>query len=69
MLLSYGCKALDMLSFLYGYSGMLFPSKWSSQTLMDICLSMLSSGFKFIWTNPTEMLVSTGLVGEQFDVV
>ena len=33
---------------------------WSSQTLMDTCLGMLGSGLKFIWTYPTEMLVSTG---------
>ena len=44
-------------------------SNWSSQTLMDTCLGMLGSGLKFVWTNPTEMLVSTGSVVEQFDVV
>lgn len=42
---------------------------WSSQILMDTCLGTLSSGLKFVWTHPTEMLVSTDRVIEHVDVV
>lgn len=51
------------------YLGKTLREIWSSETLVDTCLSMLSSGLKFIWTNPTEMLVSPGSVVEHIDVV
>ena len=52
-----------------GYPSVKQLKRWSSQPLMDTCLGMLSSSLKFIWTNPTEMLVSTGSVVEHIDVV